>query len=124
MRLIYWNPNDERISVGGYNGNHRDNNIRLGAFGTVLETSLGPVIGVFFNYGHIPSMRGTIHSKAQVQSCGNVVCDTHSQFGGKQQVIADGYRIPLVFKDALAYMRQRLPTNKEMHTLPHVIKTN
>ena len=27
MRLIYWNPNDERISVGGYNGNHRDNNI-------------------------------------------------------------------------------------------------
>ena len=71
MRLIYWNPNDERISVGGYNGNHCDNNIQLGAFGTVLETTLGPVIGVFFNYGHIPSMRGTIHSKAQVQSFGN-----------------------------------------------------
>ena len=62
--------------------------------------------------------------RAQVQSCGNIVCNTHHQFGDKQLVIADGYYIPLAFKDALAYMPQQLPTNKEIHTLPHVIMTN
>ena len=100
MKLLYWNSDDERISVGGYHGNHCDTNIRLGAFCTVLETNICPILGVFFNYEYIPSMRGTIHSKAQAQNCDNFVCDTHHMWGSKQQVIADGYCIPLRFKYA------------------------
>ena len=90
---------------------HFDKSICLGAFCTVLETNVCSILGVFFNYGYIPSMCGTINSKAQVKNCGNVVCETHHMWEGKQQVISDGYCIPLRFKNALAYMSQCLPTN-------------
>jgi len=44
--------------------------------------------------------------------------------GGKQRIFIDGYQMPLEFKNGLAYLRCRKPTNDELNSLPHVIMTS
>jgi hypothetical protein len=44
--------------------------------------------------------------------------------GGKQRILIDGYQIPLHFKNGLAYLPCRKPTDDELGTLPHVIMTS
>jgi hypothetical protein len=44
--------------------------------------------------------------------------------GGKQRILIEGYEIPLPFKNCLAYLPCRKPTEDELGTLPHVIMTS
>jgi hypothetical protein len=44
--------------------------------------------------------------------------------GGKQRILMDGYQIPLEFKNGLAYLRCRKPTEHELSQLPHIIMTS
>jgi hypothetical protein len=44
--------------------------------------------------------------------------------GGKQRIVLDNYQIPLDFKNGLAYLRCRKPTEDEIGLLPHIIMTS
>jgi hypothetical protein len=44
--------------------------------------------------------------------------------GGKQRILIGGYPIPLHFKNGLAYLPCRKPTDDEIGTLPHVNMTS
>ena len=44
--------------------------------------------------------------------------------GGKQRILMDGYQMSLEFKNGLAYLRCRKPTDEELCSLPHVIMTS
>jgi hypothetical protein len=41
--------------------------------------------------------------------------------GGKQQIVMDGYQIPLMFRNGLAYLQCCPPTDAEVDLLPHLI---
>jgi hypothetical protein len=43
--------------------------------------------------------------------------------GGKQRIVINGYQIPLMFRNGLAYLKCRPPTDAEVDSLPHLIKT-
>jgi hypothetical protein len=43
--------------------------------------------------------------------------------GGKQRIVMNGYQIPLTFRNGLAYLKCRPPTDAEVDSLPHLIMT-
>ena len=120
---MYFHPNDRHVNISGV-GNHKITDRQLATFCVVIETDLGPVLGIFHNYAFNGEQVGTIHSQIQLISYGNFVCDKPRTGGGRACVrTPDGYTIPLCFRNGLPYMKQRLPTDEEMLTLPHVIMT-
>ena len=52
MRLMYFHPDDRRVNISGV-GNHKITDRRLATFCVVIETDLGPVLGIFHNYAFI-----------------------------------------------------------------------
>ena len=96
----------------------------VGNFCTVVDTNDKPILLIFHNYAYLPSQHGTIHSKIQIQDGGSVVCDTSTVLGGLSRIDTPcGRKIPLCFRQALPYIRQRLPTEEEMLNLDQVIMT-
>ena len=74
MCLMYFHPDDRCVNISGV-GNHKITDRRLATFCVVIETDLGPVLGIFHNYAFIGEQVGTIHSQIQLISYGNFVCD-------------------------------------------------
>ena len=92
---------------------------------TLLNTPQGKVTGIFNEYAYL--WKGSsIHSSGQLEWLQTHVHETSVKVGGTQLInTLDGYSVPLLIKDGLAYATPlgRL-TNLDMDTYPHVFITS
>ena len=92
---------------------------------TLLTTSQGKVIGIFNEYAYL-GKGSSIHSSGQLEWFKNNVDEESVKVGGTQLITTlDGYSVPLLFKDGLAYATSLgKPTDQDMDTYPHVFLTS
>ena len=92
---------------------------------TLLNTPQGKVIGIFNEYAYL--WKGSsIHSSGQLEWLQTNVDETSVKVGGTQLInTLDGYPVPLLIKDGLAYATSLgKPTDQDMGTYPHVFITS
>lgn len=111
-----------RAQIEGIAGNLSD--LQLVTAAGVIETTQGPVIGIFHQYAHYPEGK-TIHSVPQWEAF-NITVDCRSRKrGGLQRVSTpDGFTVPLHVRQGLSYMDMRPPTDTELESLTHVAFTS
>ena len=105
--------------------NHEVADLDVVTAATLLNTPQGKVIGIFNEYAYL--WKGSsIHSSGQLEWLQTNVDETSVKVGGTQLInTLDGYSVPLLIKDGLAYATPlgRL-TNLDMDTYPHVFITS
>ena len=92
---------------------------------TLLNTPQGKVIGIFNEYAYL--WKGSsIDSSGQLEWLQTNVHETSVRVGGTQLInTLDGYSVPLLIKDGLAYATSLgRPTDQDMDTYPHVFITS
>jgi hypothetical protein len=110
------------VDVGGIDA-HRINNVPLATVGAVMDSSIGPIIGIFYQAAHHGKGR-TILSSPQLEAFGNIVGDKSIKVGGSQRITTpDGLVIPIDIVDNLPYTPMRSYTDAEWENLPHVLFT-
>ena len=92
---------------------------------TLLNTSLGKVIGIFNEYAYL-GKGSSIHSSGQLEWFKTLVDEKSIKVGGTQLITTlDGYSIPLLIRDGSAYATSLgRPTDQDMDTYPHVFFTS
>ena len=92
---------------------------------TLLNTSLGKVIGIFNEYAYL-GKGSSIHSSGQLEWFKPLVDEKSIKVGGTQLITTlDGYSVPLLIRDGLAYATSLgRPTDQDMDTYPHVFFTS
>ena len=122
MRVIY--KTHRRINISGID-NHEVNGLDVVTAATLLNTSLGKVIGIFNEYAHL-GKGSSIHSSGQLEWFKTHVDEKSIKVGGTQLITTlDGYSVPLLIKDGLAYATSLgRPTDQDMDTYPHVFFTS
>jgi hypothetical protein len=114
---------EQRVDLSGIDS-HEICNIKLGNAGAVVRTQHGEVIVIMNNYALV-SEHKTIHSSAQIESYKNKVDDRAPIFGGTACITTlEDYKIPMHFKNGLAYIEMRPFTDDEFSDLPHVFLTS
>ena len=105
--------------------NHEVADLDVVTAATLLNTPQGKVTGIFNEYAYL--WKGSsIHSSGQLEWLQTHVHETSVKVGGTQLISTlDGYSVPLLIKDGLAYATSlgRL-TNLDMDTYPHVFITS
>ena len=105
--------------------NHKVADLDVVTAATLLNTPQGKVTGIFNEYTYL--WKGSsIHSSGQLEWLQIHVHETSVKVGGTQLInTLDGYSVPLLIKDGLAYATSlgRL-TNLDMDTYPHVSITS
>ena len=105
--------------------NHEVADLDVVTAATLLNTPQGKVTGIFNEYAYF--WKGSsIHSSGQLEWLQIHVHGTSVKVGGTQLInTLDGYSVPLLIKDGLAYATSlgRL-TNLDMDTYPHVFITS
>jgi hypothetical protein len=123
MRLMSRPVMERKVSILGIDG-HRISDRMVANVGCVMETTQGPIIGVFHHYA-IHYGGPTIHCAAQIEQQGHSVEDKSVRVNGTQCIqTTEGYAIPLVFDEGIARLPIRRFTMEEFSTLPHVIMTS
>ena len=106
-------------------GNHEVADLDVVTAATLLNTPQGKVTDIFNEYAYL--WKGSsIHSSGQLEWFQTRVHETSVKVGGTQLInTLDGYSVPLLIKDGLAYATSlgRL-TNLDMDTYPHVFITS
>ena len=122
MRVIY--KTHRKINIQGID-NHEVTGLDVVTAATLLNTSLGKVIGIFNGYAYL-GKGSSIHSSGQLEWCKTHVDDKSIKVGGTQLITTlDGYSVPLLIKDGLAYATSLgRPTDQDMDTYPHVFFTS
>ena len=122
MRVIY--KTHRKINISGID-NHEVNGLDVVTAATLLNTSLGKVIGIFNEYAHL-GKGSSIHSSGQLEWFKTHVDEKSIKVGGTQLITTlEGYSVPLVIKDGLAYATSLgRPTDQDMDTYPHVFFTS
>ena len=122
MRVIY--KTHRKINISGID-NHEVNGLDVVTAATLLNTSLGKVIGIFNEYAHL-GKGSSIHSSGQLEWFKTHVDEKSIKVGGTQLITTlDGYSVPLLIKDGLAYATALgRPTDQDMDTYPHVFFTS
>ena len=122
MRVIY--KTHRKINISGID-NHEVTGLDVVTAATLLNTSLGKVIGIFNEYAHL-GKRSSIHSSGQLEWFKTHVDEKSIKVGGTQLITTlDGYSVPLLIKDGLAYATSLgKPTDHDMDTYPHVFFTS
>ena len=122
MRVIY--KTHRKINISGID-NHEVNGLDVVTAATLLNTSLGKVIGIFTEYAHL-GKGSSIHSSGQLEWFKTHVDEKSIKVGGSQLITTlDGYSVPLLIKDGLAYATSLgRPTDQDMDTYPHVFFTS
>ena len=122
MRVIY--KTHRKINISGID-NHEVNGLDVVTAATLLNTSLGKVIGIFNEYAHL-GKGSSIHSSGQLEWLKTHVDEKSIKVGGTQLITTlDGYSVPLLIKDGLAYATSLgRPTDQDMDTYPHVFFTS
>ena len=122
MRVIY--KTHRKINISGID-NHEVNGLDVVTAATLLNTSLGKVIGIFNEYAHL-GKGSSIHSSGQLEWFKTHVDEKSIKVGGTQLITTlEGYSVPLLIKDGLAYATSLgRPTDHDMDTYPHVFFTS
>ena len=105
--------------------NHEVTGLDVVTSATLLNTPQGKVIGIFNEYAYL--WKGSsIHSSGQLVWLQTNVHETSVKVGGTQLInTLDGYSVPLLIKDGLAYATSLgRPTDLDMDTYPHVFFTS
>ena len=105
--------------------NHEVADLDVVTAATLLNTPQGKVIGIFNEYAYL--WKGSsIHSSGQLEWLQTKVDETSVKVGGTQLInTLDGYPVPLLIKDGLAYATSLgKPTDQDMDTYPHVFITS
>ena len=92
---------------------------------TLLNTSKGKVIGIVNKYAYL-GKGSSIHSSGQLEWFKTNVDEKSVKVGGTQLITTlDGYSVPLLIKDGLAYATSLgRPTDQDMDTYTHVFFTS
>ena len=122
IRVIY--KTHRKINISGID-NHEVNGLDVVTAATLLNTSLGKVIGIFNEYAHL-GKGSSIHSSGQLEWFRTHVDEKSIKVGGTQLITTlEGYSVPLLIKDGLAYATSLgRPTDQDMDTYPHVFFTS
>ena len=122
MHVIY--KTHRKINISGID-NHEVNGLDVVTAATLLNTSLGKVIGIFNEYAHL-GKGSSIHSSGQLEWFKTHVDEKSIKVGGTQLITTlEGYSVPLLIKDGLAYATSPgRPTDQDMDTYPHVFFTS
>ena len=122
MRVIY--KTHRKINISGID-NHEVTGLDVVTAATLLNTSLGKVIGIFNEYAYL-GKGSSIHSSGQLEWFETLVDEKSIKVGGTQLITTlDGYSVPLLIRDGLAYATSLgRPTDQDMDTYPHVFFTS
>ena len=113
-----------KINIQGID-NHEVTGLDVVTAVTLLNTSQGKVIGIFNEYAYL-GKGSSIHSSGQLEWFKTTVDEKSVKVGGTQLIASlDGYSVPLLIKDGLAYATSLgKPTDQDMDTYPHVSFTS
>ena len=113
-----------KINIQGID-NHEVTGLDVVTAATLLNTSQGKVIGIFNEYAYL-GKGSSIHSSGQLEWFKTNVDEKSVKVGGTQLITTlDGYSVPLLIKDGLAYATSLgKPTDQDMDTYPHVFFTS
>ena len=105
--------------------NHEVTGLDVVTAATLLNTSQGKVIGIFNEYAYL-GKGSSIHSSGQLEWFKTNVDEKSVKVGGTQLITTlDGYSVPLLIKDGLAYATSLgKPTDQDIDTYPHVFFTS
>ena len=105
--------------------NHEVADLEVVTTATLLNTSQEKVIGIFNEYAYLWKGSST-HSSGQLEWLQTHVHETSVKVGGTQLInTLDGYSVPLLIKDGLAYATSiGRSTDQDMDTYPHVLITS
>ena len=122
VRVIH--KTHRKINVQGID-NHEVTGLDVVSAATLLNTSQGKVIGIFNEYAYL-GKGSSIHSSGQLEWFKTNVDEKSVKVGGTQLITTlDGYSVPLLIKDGLAYATSLgKPTDQDMDTYPHVFFTS
>ena len=117
---------NDKADVSGI-GDSLIKNLDIGTVAARIETTSGPIIGIFHQYA-IHGEGSTIHSPNQFRAFNLDVNDIplKSPCGqGRQQILTpEGYIIPLKIRNGLPYMAMSKPSDSELDDYPHVMFTS
>ena len=113
-----------KINIQGID-NHEVTGLDVVTAATLLNTSQGKVIGIFNEYAYL-GKGSSIHSSGQLEWFKTNVDEKSVKVGGNQLITTlDGYSVPLLIKDGLAYATSLgKPTDQDIDTYPHVFFTS
>ena len=122
MRVIH--KTHRKINIQGID-NHEVTGLDVVTAATLLNTSQGKVIGISNEYAYL-GKGSSIHSSGQLEWFKTNVDEKSVKVGGTQLITTlDGYSVPLLIKDGLAYATSLgKPTLQDMDTYPHVFFTS
>ena len=122
MRVIH--RTYRKINIQGID-NHEVTGLDVVTASTLLNTSQGKVIGIFNESAYL-GKRSSIHSSGQLEWFKTNVDEKSVRVGGTQLITTpDGYYVPLLIKDGLAYATSLgKPTDQDMDKSPHVVFTS
>ena len=122
MRVIH--KTHRKINIQGID-NHEVTGLDVVTAATLLNTSQRKVIGIFNEYAYL-GKGSSIHSSGQLEWFKTNVDEKSVIVGGTQLITTlDGYSVPLLIKDGLAYATSLgKPTDQDMDTYPHVFFTS
>ena len=122
MRVIH--KTHRKINIQGID-NHEVTGLDVVTAATLLNTSQGKVIGIFNEYAYL-GKGSSIHSSGQLEWFKTNVDEKSVKVGGTQLITTlDGYSVPLLIKDGLAYATSLgRPTDQDMDTYSHVFFTS
>ena len=122
MRVIH--RTYRKINIQGIN-NHEVTGLDVVTAATPLNTSQGKVIGIFNEYTYL-GKGSSIQLSGQLECFKTNVDEKSVKVGGTQLITTlDGYSVPLLIKDGLAYATSLgRPTDQDMDTYPHVFFTS
>ena len=105
-----------KINIQGID-NHELTGLDVVTAATLLNTSQGKVIGIFNEYAYL-GKGSSIHSSGQLEWFKTNVDEISVKVGGTQLITTlDGYSVPLLIKDGLAYATSlERPTDQDMDT--------
>ena len=122
MRVIHTTP--RKINIVGID-DHALTGLNVVTTATLLDTQMGPIIGVFHEYAHLETGR-SIHAAGQMEWFNCQVDDRSKIVGGAQSIkTSEGYMIPLSIESGLVYLHSmRIPTDHDLQHYPHVSFTS
>ena len=122
MRVL--NHTGHNINIVGI-GNHELRGLDVVTAACLLDTNQGKVIGIFNEHAFL-GKGNSIHSSGQMEYFKTRVDVKSIKVGGKQRLeTLEGYAMPIIFKDGLAYIKTLdRPNNQELETYPHVFFTS
>ena len=119
MRVIY--KTHRKINISGID-DHEVTGLDVVTAATLLNTSLGKVIGIFNEYAYL-GKGSSIHSSGQLEWFKTLVDEKSIKVGGTQLITTlDGYSVSLLIRDGLAYATSLgRPTDQDMDTYSHLL---